>query len=48
MTAHVPANDLQLEQILGPTVPENLAQAARENGHSLLPNLQQAVGVSER
>jgi hypothetical protein len=34
--------------ILAQAVPDNLSQAVRENGHSLLPNLQQAVGAFEQ
>lgn len=48
ITTQIRVHYLDLEEILPQPVAENLAQAVLEIGHSLLPNLQQAVGVSEQ
>ena len=48
MTAQIRVHYLDLEEILLQPVAENLSQAVREIGHSLLPNSPTAVGVSER
>jgi hypothetical protein len=48
ITTQIRVHDLDLEEILPQPVAENLSQAVRENGNSLLPFSPTAVGVFER